>query len=401
MPGRSEAILGDPSDPQSPYHVSHWKVGGVGSVPDIMVIIAADSEDAANKAADSLVARGQDSGIRVVYRELGHTRTEQIGHEHFGFKDGISQPGVRGRVSTAEDDYLTPRLISRTDPLADLYSQPGRPLIMPGEFVLGYDTQSGIDGATVPALELASAWHKNGSFLIFRRLRQDVAAFRRFIKSAEDSLKSQLPGLDAGQIGAAFIGRWPNGAPLVRAPLHAVDAMATNTAANAFQFSNAMPHIRLVPGTAADSSPAATADPLGLVCPHWSHIRKVNPRDDATDLGDEFDTLKRRMIRRGIPYGPSFAGGVEDDGVDRGLLFLAYQSSIVDSFEKVTLNWANSKLAPQPNGHDPIIGQTSNPGRSRSVEFKRETGTSVLLDIDTEWVFPTGGGYFSHHLSKH
>lgn len=120
----------------------------------------------------------------------------------------------------------------------------------------------------------------------------------------------------------------------------------------------------------------------------------MNPRDETTDLGEGFDTMTRRLLRRGIPYGPSLPRNAADDGVDRGLLFLAYQASIVDSFEKIINDWTNNDLMPQPKGHDPLIGQSSAPGRARAVDFAAAAGAAVTLKIDREWVFPTGGGYF-------
>lgn len=131
-----------------------------------------------------------------------------------------------------------------------------------------------------------------------------------------------------------------------------------------------------------DGAPPAPADPFGVVCPHWAHVRKVNPRDMATDLGDALDTVARRMLRRGIPYGTSLAPGlVVDDGVDRGLSFLAYHASLVQSFETLTKNWANRPLTPNPKGHDPIIGQTNSGGRTRRVSFPNPDGPDVELVI--------------------
>ncbi|WP_323073700.1 Dyp-type peroxidase [Mycetohabitans endofungorum] len=395
MPARS-GTLGDPADPshsESPYHYSNWKVGGPDAIPDILLIIASDRPELADEAvAHALQATGA-SGLAQVYRELGSTRSDQPGHEHFGFKDGISQPAVRGTVSGAPDDYLTPRLIDPSDPHAASFAQPGRPLVMPGQFVLGYDGQNLETGAIQPADPLLAPWLKNGSFLVFRRLKQDVAAFRSFVKDAERSLKPLLPEMRAEHIAAAFVGRWPNGEPLVRAKNGPDPEMTGPIAANAFVYANPMPTIKLAPGVPPDATPPAPNDYDGYICPHWAHIRKVNPRDEVTNLGDEFDTRTRLMIRRGIPYGKSLPLEAQDDQEDRGLLFLSYQASIVDSFEKITSDWVNQKFTPSPYGHDPIIGQTGSNGRTRVVHFKKDH-EEVPLKINQEWVHPTGGGYF-------
>jgi hypothetical protein len=101
----------------------------------------------------------------------------------------------------------------------------------------------------------------------------------------------------------------------------------------------------------------------GPVCPHAAHIFKVNPRDRATNLGPDFDTLTRRILRRGIPFGAPL-GGLQDDGVSRGLHFLCYQASIVDKFEILQQNWANNTGAPTGGGNDLIIGQTKTESRT-------------------------------------
>ena len=90
------------------------------------------------------------------------------------------------------------------------------------------------------------------------------------------------------------------------------------------------------------------------------------------------------------------------DGIDRGLVFLAYQTSIEDQFEFVTKNWVNNPGFKRGGvGHDPIIGQNrDDPGRVRSFQtvVKDASNQPKNLGLDTrgfgEWVIPTGGGYF-------
>jgi deferrochelatase/peroxidase EfeB len=59
-------------------------------------------------------------------------------------------------------------------------------------------------------------------------------------------------------------------------------------------------------------------DPIGYQTPAGSHIRRMNPRD-----ADVAGVVRiHRMIRRGTSYGPILPEGVmEDDGIDRGLMF--------------------------------------------------------------------------------
>jgi hypothetical protein len=106
------------------------------------------------------------------------------------------------------------------------------------------------------------------------------------------------------------------------------------------------------------------------------------------------------MLRRGIPYGPpkDRTKLFEDDGVDRGLLFMAYQAAITDQFDFVTQTWANQANSPHvgnpPSGHDPLIGQNA-AGRFVRVPIDGNVDHDQQLTLPLNpWVLMTGGGYF-------
>ncbi len=156
--------------------------------------------------------------------------------------------------------------------------------------------------------------------------------------------------------------------------------------------------IRPIPGYAGDTFAQAKADLFGAVCPHFAHIRKMNPRDSATDLGKMEDTLTRLILRRGIPFGPPVLGVKRPSATllaqERGLMFLCYGATIEDQFEFLARRWANSPVHPNFGGHDPIIGQRDQRGdRARLIDVRSDAGT-VQVALDVEWVTPTGGGYF-------
>jgi deferrochelatase/peroxidase EfeB len=137
---------------------------------------------------------------------------------------------------------------------------------------------------------------------------------------------------------------------------------------------------------------------FGAVCPHFAHIRKVNPRDSATDLGKPEDTFLHLILRRGIPFGPPLVGvpqpSPELQAQERGLMFLCYGATIEDQFEFILRRWANSPIHPNFGGHDPIIGQRDQRGdRARVIDLPTTAGTTRLT-LDNEWITPTGGGYF-------
>jgi Dyp-type peroxidase family len=395
-------LLDDPAPEAGADPTSSWVVGATDRVPDILLIVASDDPSKLCAVADRLRPGPSDGeeAPAVIWEELGETRPDHPGHEHFGFKDGVSQPGVRGLVSRRPRMFLTPRLLKPPPPGEPEISRPGQPLVWPGQFVFGYPSTDGsgnTDGGPVPPPKGMPRWIRNGSLLVFRRLHQNVAAFTVFVRSEAASIAaSALPGMSPERLGAMLVGRWASGAPLSRAPSTDQAAMATDPLSNNdFLFTvNTPPPVfrRGVPGPPV-AFPAAVADSRGVICPRAAHVRKLNPRDQHTDLGDQFDTLTRRVLRRGIPYGTPLADPTVDDGADRGLHFLCYQTSIESQFEILQQTWANRRENPTRGGHDLIIGQTEN--QVRDLELLAPDGTSAhTVQAPQQWVVPTGGGYF-------
>jgi deferrochelatase/peroxidase EfeB len=142
-------------------------------------------------------------------------------------------------------------------------------------------------------------------------------------------------------------------------------------------------------------------DPTGQQLPFAGHIRKAYPRNDTSPTIPnlkESTTQTHRLLRRGIPFGVQSRSTPLlpiDDDIDRGLLFLAYQVSIVDQFEFVTRAWVNNpNFKENGTGFDPIIGQNGDdPSRVRTFQLNLP-GETQPISTDQEWVVPTGGGYF-------
>jgi Dyp-type peroxidase family len=371
LPVRS-GLLGDPQAQSAPGHPHNWAFGGTPETePHMVVIVASDDAGRREKEVEALI--GGARGWRLLYLQRGDNPPGPMaGHEHFGFRDGISQPGLRGRGRRGPDDLVTPRDASLAPRLAERFARPGQPLLWPGQVVLGARAQSPLDAVRPgPRRPLPGPeWCRDGSFLVIRRLRQDVAGFWALARRA-----GRASGREPIAAAARLVGRWPSGAPLVTSPDADDPAQARR---NDFVFES--------------------TDPEGRRCPLSAHIRKVNPRDVATEQGGANDTLTRLMARRGIPYGPALAEPWRlrgDDGVDRGLVFAAYMTSIVDQFEFLPKFWINDPQQPEGGGHDPLIGQEDAGGRRRFVEVPRASdGSPVRVRIDREVVVPTGGGYF-------
>ena len=372
MAARAE-LLGD-VDESAP---SRWVGPFASSDVHGLLLLAADEPAPLDGLARIHTQRMAAHGIRIVFDETGRVRVDQPGHEHFGFRDGVSQPGIRG-------------LTRRQSPDNDEQGAPGQELLWPGEFVLGYPTQirtpdrgaddKGENQKPGPISTSGPAWTAGGSYLVFRRLRQDVAGFQRFLADAADE-----QGMSVERLGAKLVGRYPSGAPLER----------TEDEPKGFDPSKADPSLEdpsmLDPGKINNFEFGDDED--GKLVPRAAHIRKAYPRDEKTPTGGEADTQTHRIIRRGIPYGESFRENAPDGSAagadaDRGLLFLGYQASLERQFEFVTSQWFNKPDHPERgDGHDPILSQATT-----AKTFTLPGGRPDHLTL-RPFIFTTGGAY--------
>ena len=147
-----------------------------------------------------------------------------------------------------------------------------------------------------------------------------------------------------------------------------------------------------------DPYPQAKADPLGITCPWGAHIRKVNVRDSGSDVGGGDATYRRRLLRIGIPYGTFLDDKqkYQDRKGDRGLLFLSIQASIEEQFEFLQTSWMNDDSRPKmPGGNDMIVGQNAAAaGGVRRCTLIGPKLAAKEVSSASQWVIPTGGGYF-------
>jgi deferrochelatase/peroxidase EfeB len=206
---------------------------------------------------------------------------------------------------------------------------PGTDLINPGEFVLGYPNHSGV-------IRSVPEWMNNGSFHVIRRLAQDVPGWWGQVEAQRAKLPN-TDNLDTDLLAAKLVGRWRSGTPLAIAPDRDLRSGRAPKNDNEFEYDT---------------------DPDGLKTPRFAHIRKVYPRN-AEPPGEE-ESERRRIIRRGIPFGLPFDPALgRGYGVDakRGLVFAAFMASIEEQFEFLQSAWANGQNFPQvADGSDPVIG---------------------------------------------
>ena len=396
------ALLGDPVDETADGEPRNWLFGGPGKEADILLVFGADRDPTLDAAMEQARTSATGAGgMTVLYEETGG-KLDDIGSEHFGFQDGISQPGVRGVLPGRPPRYVNTRTIAASaNPESWMYGYPGQYLVWPGEFVFGYPTEGGDPRLAAPPQTPGPGWSINGSYLVLRRLRQDVAGFRAFLADQAEALRRQ-PGFDdmtADMLGAQLFGRWPSGAPVSRVPTGDDEQLGRDFLANNhFDYGTDSDPLPLIGGGKTNTYPEATADPVGLTCPLAAHIRKVNTRGTPNDQGGRRASFNRRLLRRGLPFGPRLPESGPDpvDG-NRGLLFLSYQTSIVDQFEFLNNAWMSDPVAPRsPSGHDMVIGQNGQPGedRVRSCTLVRATGQAATVTAAADVVTPTAGGYF-------
>ena len=327
-------ILGDIGD----NHPDNWVGGLAGKDMHAIAILFARDEAQRQRSVgehDKLLAR--TDGVRSLsYLDLNATPPFNYAHDHFGFRDRLSQPVMEG-----SGEEPTPGS--------------GAPL-KPGEFILGYADEKG-PPTNLPQPEMLS---RNGSYMAYRRLQEHVGLFRDYLRANADTQDEQE------LLAAKFMGRWRSGAPLVLAPEHDDPELGADLLRN-----NDFNYKKM--------------DPHGYACPLGSHARRLNPRDTAVNMN------RRRMIRRGATYGPALPEGGPDDGADRGIAAFIICASLIRQFEFAQNVWINDKTFHElGNERDPICGT-----QDGTLEFKIPSRPirKVLKGLPA---FTTlkGGGYF-------
>ena len=302
------AELGDlgPSDP------ANWEAP-LGS-PDVHVaisVISPSAERLATVAERARQARAGLRGVEVIWRQDCYQLP--TGRTSFGFKDGIGQPAIEGSGRPG--------------------SNPLEPPIKAGEFLLGYPDETG----ELPPMPSPEVLGRNGTYIVFRKLHTNVAAYRQYLHAnAADRAQEAV-------LGAKMVGRWQSGAPLsLAADRDDPELGADPERNNAYLYGD---------------------DLKGFKCPVGAHARRANPRDSLDGDGN-VNVRLHRMIRRSTSYGPMLPEGVlEDDGVDRGIVFVFVGAHLKRQFEFVKTQWLDDGVfIGAPEEVDPLVGRRDTPG---------------------------------------
>ena len=280
---------------------------------DLVLLLSATGDDELHPWLDQLLAEVRETdGVQVAGVQRGARITEPAGDghafvEHFGFADGISQPRVAGYGRSIPGEVLPP-----------------------GEFVLGMPD---VDG-DVAGRQLPPALGRNGSYLVYRKLEQDVVAFREMTGAAAADFAG-----GADDVAAGLVGRRRDGELL--AP-----------------------------------------------CPAGAHVRRTNPR--GTLPGGSKLTRRHLMLRRGIPYGPYLPPGAADDGQERGLLFLAVVGDPGRQFEFVQTEWLADGNVFGRGREEDIFTTAGGPGARILLEGR----PPAYVEVPRPLVTCRGGEYF-------
>jgi Dyp-type peroxidase family len=380
LEGMDDDVRADTLGDRGDNDPSTWQWGRRSEPIHMLLMVYAVDEPTLSEQLTKELAASKD-GFRVLHHKQTTTLADQ--KEHFGWRDGLSMPKIEGvpreRPKRKEQE-------SWTGP------------IRPGEFVLGYHNDYDAftecptaEAADDPANHLPAAGGRknlgrNGSYLVYREMTQDVLKFWSYLET-----HSREPGDDpaarAIALGAKMVGRWPNGAPLVTSPERDDPARATD---NEFKYA---------------------ADVVGLRCPPGAHIRRANPRDVlAADRSHEASLLmvrKHQMIRRGRAFGRPIsdkmdpreilAARTKPDGERRGLHFICLVGNISRQFEFVQRAWIHSaNFAALSKDGDPIAAARRPPGHENPNDEFTCPATPVRRKYKQlpQFTRLVGGAYF-------
>ena len=364
---RSHRVLGDMGE-SAP---TNWRWGGPNTEPvhALLLLFARDAE-----ALEALCAQARTGYQGVAELARLDTHPFEPPQEHFGFSDGIAQPVVAG--------------LSRSAPPSNT--------LQPGEFILGYENEyrklpasptvaSGRDPRRLlPRVrteggEEAGDFGRNGSYLVFRQMSQDVQGFWQFVDEAASQLYGTSDHERRTRMAAKMVGRWPSGAPMALCPDRDDPAQSSR-----------------------DDFGYRSRDAQGAFCPVGAHVRRTNPRDALEGTPEESITVanRHRLLRRGRPYGAPVSRTADVDKIleagqeheECGLHFICLNADIARQFEFVQHTWINNaKFGGLYSDADPLLGNHNGEHGTFTLQAepvrRRVKGMKRFVEV-------RGGAYF-------
>jgi Dyp-type peroxidase family len=358
-----QRLLGD-FDSSAP---ENWSWGGTKNEELHVVLMVFGTDEETTLRYYERLKQQFSPGMKELFQLDG--RTLPRNKEHFGFRDGISQPIIKGSGRTG----------------------PEREFINAGEFLMGYKNEYNVypdtpvisdpqgnmnllpeDASGTGCKDLG----KNGSYMVLRQLQQDVNGFWSFMNERTKNEDGSINEDESVKLAAKMMGRWPSGTPIVKSP-------------------------DKDPGMDSDDNEYDYKDDKdGLKCPFGSHMRRTNPRDSFEDNGEK-QSLKlsnrHRIIRRARLYGEPYAGSPTNLTPEGkvGLLFTCFNADISRQFEFIQYTWANyPKVKQLYNDPDPIIGvrEKPEPGTAQVFTIQQEPVNKCITELKS-FVTCRGGAY--------
>jgi Dyp-type peroxidase family len=313
--------------------------------------------------------------------------------EHFGLSDGFGDPVFVGQFGPKAE------AIKRIGGGKLLPDQTWAPLAT-GEFLLGHPDEA----QEIPDAGMPIEFSRNGTFMAYRKLHENVASFASYMK-AQGETYARVMGMDdaakaQATVSAKLVGRWDDGVPLLAAPdfdawkAFQARLLAAQQAKDTAQLAEiALEYVNFT----------YRLDPAGATCPVTSHLRRVNTRDmldphfASTDpktwMGSALNN-RRRILRRGLPYGAVDPANPTDEG-EHGIVFLAVCSSLFRQFEFLQQQWVQYGLDFN-SGSDtcPIVGNHDENAKFVIAAEPSGDGTPFICERVPQFVEPRGGEYF-------
>ena len=352
-----------------------WRWGGPNNEEaHILLMVFGADEATAISYYKQLEQQFIASGLKNVFELDGQTLP--FNKEHFGFRDGISQPLIKGSDRKGpEQDYVNA-----------------------GEFIMGYKNEYNVYPDTpiltkdqgnmsdLPYDPMGTGKKdigRNGSYMVMRQLQEDVDGYWTFMNEKTKNEDGSINVQESVKLASKMMGRWPSGAPLSRFP--DADPAGDNKEVDYY----------------TEYFTYQDSDKEGLKCPFGSHIRRTNPRDAFEDNGVEKSfklTRRHRIIRRARLYGQPFAGSPTNHKPETevGLMFTCFNADIGRQFEFISYTWANyPKFLQLYNDPDPVSGirEVCPPGTEQTFTIPAKPVNKYITGMKS-FVTVRGGAYF-------
>jgi len=304
----------------------HWEAAWRENRVDMWVAVNANTPEALeDRCAEVEALANATGGARVAQSQPAcaiFIDGKASPKEHFGYTDGFGNPDFQG----AERGCVPGQ--------GKLTAEGNWEALATGEFLLGYADEAG----ELPVAPIPHLLARNGTFMVYRKLHQNVASFRAYLNEKG----ATYPG-GKEKLASKFVGRWRDGTPIELSPDR--------------------PQPSLVNDPDRHTNFTYADDPRGERCPLGAHIRRANPRDAFGFNGQLVN--RRRIMRRGLTYGDYVPDGEPvSDTDERGVIFMALNASLFRQFEFIQQQWIEyGNDSHQGNDKDPLIANHGGHGK--------------------------------------